>query len=630
MKISYNWLRWYIPEIPKAEKLRDIFTYHLCEVENIEKKEDDTVFDINILPNRAHDLLSHLGIARELASFLNIEFKDPTPMYKVPEISSRLDLGGSEGSISSRLQIKIKTDKCRRYIGRIVRNVKIEPSPDWVQKHLESIGQRSINNIVDATNLVMYDSGQPCHAFDLDKLANGILIIRQAKEGENLTTLDGKEVKLFSTDMVITDEKNILAIAGVKGGKFAEIDESTRNILIEVANFDPISVRKTSKRTGILTDSSKRFENDLSPEVAFYAMREISGLLVEYGECKFEEIIDIYPNKQKSRELSFSADKISKILGMVLSETEIENILKRYNFEYKKSSHDKGDAGGLFEIVVPPTRFDLEIEEDMAEEIGRILGYDKVKPKIPKINFKPKINNTYAKICWVRNKLLSEGYSEVMTYSFCDKGEVEVLASASDKNFLRTGLSDGLKESLKLNQLNAPLLQMKDIKIFEIGTVFLKDKEEIHIAYGDKKEIKEIELKKFVSEKLSPEEHGYFSAEKFLVLAPSRSQVSSEETFHSQIFKMWSMYPFITRDIAVWVPENISSSEVEKVIKNNAGELVIRGPELFDQFKKGNQISYAFKLVFQSYERTLTDDEVNEIMTKIGHKISENSSWQIR
>src|SRR3989344_5488500 len=548
MRISYNWLKWYIPEIPKTEKLRDIFTYHLCEVENIEKRGDDTIFDINILPNRAHDLLSHLGVARELASLLNISFKDPTPMYKIPETKS------------TNLKIKLETDKCRRYMGRIVRNVKIEPSPDWVQKHLESIGQRSINNIVDATNLVMYDSGQPCHAFD----------------------------------------------------------------------FDPISVRKTSKRTGILTDSSKRFENDLSPEVAFYAMREISGLLVEYGECKFEEIIDIYPNKQKSRELSFSADKISKILGMALSETEIENILKRYNFEYKKSPHDKGDAGGLFEIVVPPTRFDLEIEEDMAEEIGRILGYDKIKPKIPKINFKPEINNTYAKICWVRNKLLSEGYSEVMTYSFCDKGEVEVLASASDKNFLRTGLSDGLKESLKLNQLNAPLLQMDDIKIFEIGTVFLKDKEEIHIAYGDKKEIKEIELKKFVSEKLSPEEHGYFSAEKFLVLAPSRSQVSSEETFHSQIFKMWSMYPFITRDIAVWVPENISSGEVEKIIKDNVGELVIRGPELFDQFKKGNQISYAFKLVFQSYERTLTDDEVNEIMAKIGHKISENSSWQIR
>src|SRR3989344_3465332 len=565
MKISYNWLRWYIPEIPKAEKLRDIFTYHLCEIENIEKKEDDTVFDINILPNRAHDLLSHLGIARELASFLNIEFKDPTPMYKVPEISSRSDLRGSKGLTSSRLQIKIKTDKCRRYIGRIVRNVKIEPSPDWVQKHLESIGQRSINNIVDATNLVMYDSGQPCHAFDLDKLANGILIIRQAKEGENLTTLDGKEVKLFSTDMVITDEKNILAIAGVKGGKFAEIDESTKNILIE------------------------------------------------YGECKFEEIIDIYPNKQKSRELSFSADKISKILGMVLSETEIENILKRYNFEYKKSSHDKGDAGGLFEIVVPPTRFDLEIEEDMAEEIGRILGYDKVKPKIPKIDFKSKQNEEFNKIKKAREYLLSEGYSEIMTYTFHEKGKVEVLESASDKKFLRETLEGkylvgGFEHAIGFNSTILPLLNIKnfnEFKIFEIGKIWSPE-EKIHVIYFSGKKHTE------------PQE---MSLENFYKTIPSTFTPKLDKYSLETKFKMWSMYPFITRDIAVWVPENVSSGEIEKVIKNNVGELVIRGPELFDQFKKGNQISYAFKLVFQSYERTLTDDEVNEIMAKIGHKI---------
>src|SRR3990167_4037966 len=296
MKISYDWLKWYIPEAPKAEKLANVLTYHVCEVESFEKRGDDTVFDINILPNRAHDLLSHQGIAREIASLLDIKFIDPTPKYKIPE------------SQPTTLIKEIKSSKCRRYMGRVIRNIKVGPSPEWVVKHLESIGQRSINNIVDATNIVMYDSGQPCHAFDLDKLTNEILIVRQAKEGESITTLDGKEVKLSSMDMVIADEKNVLAIAGVKGGKLAEMDEDTKNILIEVANFDPVSVRKTSKRMGILTDSSKRFENNLSPEIVFYAMREISGLLVEYGGLEFEKIIDIYPNKQKPRGLSFSAD----------------------------------------------------------------------------------------------------------------------------------------------------------------------------------------------------------------------------------------------------------------------------------------------------------------------------------
>ena len=603
MRISYNWLKWYIPEIPKTEKLRDIFTYHLCEVENIEKRGDDTIFDINILPNRAHDLLSHLGVARELASLLNISFKDPTPMYKIPETKS------------TNLKIKLETDKCRRYMGRIVRNVKIEPSPDWVQKHLESIGQRSINSIVDATNIVMYDSGQPCHAFDLDKLANEILIIRQAKEGESITTLDGKEVKLSSMDMVIADEKNVLAIAGVKGGKLAEVDRNTRNILIEVANFDPVSVRKTSKRMGILTDSSKRFENNLSPEIVFYAMREISGLLVEYGRFEFEEIIDIYPSKQKFRELSFSADKISKILGVAVSETGIEDILKRYNFEYENKNRE-------FKIVIPPARFDLEIEEDMAEEIGRILGYDKVKPKIPKIDFKSKQNEEFNKIKKAREYLLSEGYSEIMTYTFHEKGKVEVLESASDKKFLRETLEGkylvgGFEHAIGFNSTILPLLNIKnfnEFKIFEIGKIWSPE-EKIHVIYFSGKKHTE------------PQE---MSLENFYKTIPSTFTPKLDKYSLETKFKMWSMYPFITRDIAVWVPENVLSGEIEKVIKNNAGELVIRGPELFDQFKKGNRISYAFKLVFQSYERTLTDDEVNEIMAKIGHKISENSSWQIR
>ena len=593
MKISYNWLKWYIPEIPKAEKIADVFTYHLCEVEGIEKKEGDVIFDLNILPNRAHDLLSHQGIARELASQLDIVFKDPTEMYKIPE------------SKSTKLKIELKTDKCRRYMGRIIKNVKIGSSPDWVRKHLESIGQKSINNIVDATNIVMYDCGQPCHAFDLNRLKNETIIIRNAKKGENITTLDGKEVKLSITDMVIADKKNILAIAGVKGGKIAEVDNNTKNILIEVANFDPISVRKTSKRLGILTDSSKRFENDLSPELTSYAMREISGLLIEYGGVKFEEVTDIYPNRQEIRKLSFSAGRVSKILGIAISLDEIKDILKRYNFRYKNN-------GDKFEVTVPPMRLDLVIEEDMVEEIGRILGYDKVKPKISNIDFTPKINEVSSKINWARNKLLNEGYSEVMTYSFKNKGEIEVLASASDKKFLRTDLTDGLKESLKLNQLNIPLLEMDEIKIFEIGTVFKKDKEQINICYADKKNITEISLNDFCKNILSD-----FSLE---------SRNYNLETK----FKPWSIYPFIVRDIAVWVPENILSKDVEKVIKDNMGELAIRGPEIFDEFKKDGRVSYAFRLVFQSYERTLKDEEINEIMAKIGHKISENSSWQIR
>jgi len=644
MKISYNWLKSYIKEAPEAEKLAGILTYHLAEVESIEKlgisgEDEDVVFDIKILPNRAHDLLSHLGVARELASLLDIKFIDPTSKYKIPPPHKNL-VGQTE------LKIDIQSDKCRRYMGRIVRNIKIGPSPEWLVKHLESIGQRSINNIVDVANFVMYDCGQPTHIFDLEKVNDG-LIIRLAKDGEELVTLDNKDCKLKYSNLVIASPSplkgegrdEVLAIAGVKGGKIAEVDNNTKNIILEVANFNPTSVRKTAQALNLVTDSKKRFENDLSPELGPYAMQEFSALILEMcPEAIFEDIVDVYPLKQEVRKLSFSADKISKILGLSVSVNEIENILKRYNF----SAQGGSASGGEFTIVIPSMRLDLVIEEDMAEEIGRILGYDKVNGQIPKIDFQPKQNETYLKILSARNKLLNDGYSEVMNSTFCNDGEVSVLASASDKNFLRTNLSDGLKESLKLNQANAPLLGMSDIKIFEIGTVFNKKGEEMRVAYGDKKEIKEMRLDDFVSENSSSKEHGYFSTEKFLVLEPSLSQVSFEESSLSQKFKMWSLFPFIARDIAVWVPQEIKSEEVAKIIKENAGGMVVRGPELFDEFKKlappemggGMKTSYAFRLVFQSYDRTLNDQEVNDIMTKITNKIKDKKTngfgWQVR
>ncbi|MEI8174648.1 MAG: phenylalanine--tRNA ligase subunit beta [bacterium] len=617
MKISYNWLKWYIPEAPEAEKLADVFTYHLCEVESVEKKEGDFIFDVKILPDRAHDLLSHQGIARELASILDIKFVDPTSKYKVPPLRQ-----GYAGQ--AELRIDVQSDKCRRYMGRIIRNVKVGPSPDWVVKYLESIGQRSINNIVDAANLVMFDCGQPTHAFDLDKI-EGYIIVRDAKDGEGLTTLDNKIVKLKSSNLIIADSKNPLAVAGIKGGKIAEVDNSTKNIVLECANFDPVSVRKTAQALNIFTDAKKRFENNLSSELCSFAMLEFSALIFEMcPDATFEDVVDIYPQKQKERKLTFSVDKISKILGVEVSVVQIKDILKRYNFKCVENN-------GTFEVVIPPMRFDLVIEEDMAEEIGRVIGYDKIKEVIPEIDFRPKVNEIYAKTSWARNKLLNDGYSEVMTYVFRDKGEVEVLASASDKKFLRTNLTDGLKESIKLNQANAPFLGIDKVKVFEIGTIFKKNGEEMHVAYGDKKNVTEVSLEEFckgASIDNSPlEEYFDLGSEGGGKFIHPGVNVTPQE---GNKFKMWSLLPFIARDIAVWVPATIKSEEVKNIIIKNMGDMVVRGPELFDEFKKGDQISYAFRLVFQSYDRTLTDDEINEIMTKISNELKENKDWQVR
>ncbi len=587
MKISYNWLKWYVPEIPEAEKLADVFTYHLAEVESTEKLADgDTIFDINILPNRAHDLLSHQGMARELSGLLGIPFVDPTSKYRVPP------------SVESKLVVEAKSEKCRRYMGRIVRDIKVGPSQDWVVKHLESIGQRSINNIVDATNIVMFDCGQPCHAFDLKKMHAEKIEIKNATAGEKITLLTGEEKELLESDMVISDGVNSLAIAGVKGGKFAEVDENTTDILIEVASFDPVSVRKTARRLGILTDSAKRFENDLSPTLGDYAMLELSALIFDICDsAKFENIFDYNPNPDtEKKQIKFSAGEINSKLGMSISSEKINEILQKYNFVFTNSADE-------FVLDVPAMRLDLVGVSDVAEEIARVIGYSNLTPVAPKINFTPKENEKYSQIFSVRKYLLEHGYSEVMNYSFCKKGIVEVARGRKGSEFLRTNLSDGLQKSYELNRLNAPLLEIDEIKIFEIGTVFPKSGiEEFRVATADKKGVKESTLDVFINE--------------YSVSVTSEVSVSDRTSLFAK-FVPWSQFPFIVRDIAVWVPEGTDPESLIKIFKEHGADLLAVEPRLFDQFTKEKNTSLAFRLVFQAKNRTLTDDEAYTIVENI-------------
>ncbi len=634
MKISYNWLKRYIKEIPKEEDLANLITFKICELESVEKlpasadrPNGDTVFDMKVLPDRAHDLLSHYGVAKEIAGILGVKLT-----------ASRNVL---LESTNTSLKIEIESPLCRRYMGRIIRNIEIGESPLWMKELLESVGQRSINNIVDITNFILFDRGQPIHAFDLDKLESEKLIVRNAKAGEKITLLSyenlGKErvVELNENNLIISDEKDPVAIAGVKGGTKAEVDKNTKNILIEVANFDPVSVRKTARVFGIQTDAVKRFENEIIPDWCDPVMNEVSSLILE--TCKgaeLENIIDIYNDKKEERKITFSREYISKVLGVEIKDEEIEKILKNYNYTF---SH----TPGMWEVVVPKERLDITGSYDMAEEIGRVYGYDKIVPLLPDLKLNHKDNEIWANICIAKSKLIEDGYKEVMNYALVEKGEVEIMASASDKNFLRTNLLDGLNKSYELNRLNAPFLEISEIKIFEIGNVFLRSgsasaedyggtKEEIRVAYVDKKNKVEMSLENFVREKISSEEHGYFLTRKFLVLAPSRSQGSSEETSRPQsIFKLWSNYPFMTRDVAVWIKNEKENEELYKILKENGGELLVKDPYLFDKFTKGDKTSYAYRLIFQSYDRTLSDSEINEIMDKIYNKISLNG-WEIR
>lgn len=655
MKVSYTWLKRYVPELPEASMLEDVFTQHLCEVESVEKKsEEEFLFDLGILPNRAHDLLSHEGVARELSGLLGLPYKDPNT-YVAPEVRKTI------------LQITVESELCRRYMGRIVRGVTVGPSPEWLVQALTSIGQRSINTIVDATNLVMFDCGQPTHAFDLQKISGEALTIRAARSGEKMTTLGGvslgnsdavgdhtgSEIELTESNLVIADAAGVLALAGVKGGNKAEVDTTTTDIVIEVANFDPVSVRKTARKNNLLTESAKRFENDLSPELATHAMHKLSSLIAKLcPEAQFEECIDIYPNPHAVREVSFSLDAVSRILGMKIEPEQAEKILMQYGYSYTRAddrmSTDSAGAHAdtVFVLQVPPLRLDLVGTHDIAEEFGRIIGYDAIEPELLiRLNM-PQKNEAYEHMRAARQKLLSEGYREVMTYSFAKKGKISVARGAKGKEFLRTNLSDGLREAYERNRLNAPLLGLSEIKLFEIGTVFPTEKientegrgevggvEEIHVAYVDKKELVEKTVEEF-SHNLPPvtadaietgEKNN--AGEAFDKKDFSHEQESDSKT---ETFVPWSIYPFISRDIAVWVTDTESEKKLETILATFAQTYCVRPPQMFDTFSKDGRTSVAFRLVFQAMDRTLTDSEVETWFAELVSLIAKETTMEIR
>jgi phenylalanyl-tRNA synthetase beta chain len=302
------------------------------------------------------------------------------------------------------------------------------------------------------------------------------------------------------------------------------------------------------------------------------------------------------------------------MLGIEIKNEEIEKILNNYNYKFTHKDDN-------FVVTIPEMRLDLLGPRDFVEEIGRVYGYDKINPILPPVSKEViQDNNIWIKIYLAKQKLVNEGYREVMTYVFRDKGEVEVLASASDKNYLRKTLADGLKESIVLNQKNLPLLGIDEVKVFEVGIIFINNKEEIHVAYGNKKDIIEISLDKYI-ENIFPE----FSTN----ILSSIYKYYDYKDKESSVFNLWSIYPFITRDIAVWVPEGVKPEILIDIYKDFGTELLVNEPKLFDSFTKDQRTSFAYRLVFQAKDRTLTDEEINKIMSEITEKIK-SLGWEVR
>jgi len=629
MKISYTWLQSYFEEkLPEPEKLGDVLTFAGFEVESCDKLETgDTVLDVKVLADRACYALSHRGIAREVSAMLRV----PLVARKSPAILETdipdADIGIDEPKL------------CTKFVARRVENIQVCPSPAWLKERLEAIGQRSINSIVDITNFVMFDIGRPTHAFDADKI-KGTLTVRSATKGEKVVTLDNKEIELTNGELVMADDEGPVGLAGIKGGKRTEVDAETKNIILEAANWNPSYIRLTATATGVKTEASKRFENKISPSLGEEGIDALVGLISDLAstpETKIGKKIVISHEKDTPRTLSVDAARISRKLGITLSEEDVVGSLARLNLPCEK----KDD---VLVVTVPPERFDLTIPEDLAEEVGRMIGYEKIEPALPlAVLSDTRIDKAFYTEWKIRALLFREGFSEVMTSSFSSTGDQEIEKPlAKDKGFARPSLREGFAKSLSANILLIPLLDVAIVKQFEIGTVFTEKGEYTALALGvggDKKKVKGVleGIRSALSRELGAPLEGEEKDNVFeCSLASGIENLPGPKAWdivlppeEHNTFTAFSLYPFIVRDVALFVSADTDPEEVASVIRDTAGQFVVRGPSLFDRFEKDGKKSLAFRLVFQALDRTLTDDEVNAVMKTVYDAIVQKG-WEIR
>ena len=582
MKISYEWLQTFFEKpLPDVEAVGEALTFHAFEIDGIE----NGILDVKVTPNRGHDCLCHRGIAKEVAAILDLPMQNDS-------LRQKAELGPKTDTLSVTIQDALL---CPRYIAGYMRRVKVGPSPDWLRKSLESIGQRSINNVVDATNFVMFNLGQPLHAFDAGKLQQKdttyAIGVRLAKDGEKIIALDEKEYALSSNMLVITDAHSDtpIGIAGVKGGMPASITTDTHDIIIESANFNGPSVRKTAAGLKLRTDASTRFEQEISPWLCVYGMKAVVELIQKIAGGEIVGFSSDYSIEPEKHSVAARLEKINGILGSHMTSEEAGDTLRRLDLSHTQEN-------GSIDVHVPFERLDLNIEEDVVEEVGRIHGYDKVQPQeLPMLPKKPEINDDFFASEHVREDLIAKGYSEVYTSVFAEKGE-RVVANKVDgvKPYLRTSLIAGLTDALERNRRIKDVLALKDVKLFEIGSVWHQGHETVMIGTADEKGVREEEL----------------------VAASTGDSYESLPLSSAERYQPFSKYPFISRDVAMWTPAGTKEDDVLALIRSHAGELLVKS-YCFDRFEKGDQTSLAFRLIFQSFDKTLTDFDANERMESI-------------
>ena len=644
---------------------------------------NDVLIEVAITPNRA-DALSHIGIARDLSALFNRELIIPQiKLFEAKEMSESV----------ATIEI-INSERCPRYVGKVVKNVSVIESPEWLKTRLKSIGLRPINNIVDVTNFVLHEIGQPLHAFDLDKLAKKKIVVKCADVGEKFVTLDSKERILKNTDLLICDGEKAVAIAGVMGGENSEVTRTTKNVLIESAFFNPSSVRKTAKHLSLSTDASFRFERGADYNKCLWAAQRTAQLIQETGGGEIlSGEIDIYPNPIKVRTTSFRFDRVEKILGYSVPKEEIKNILVKLGFKFI----DSNDQSITLEI--PSYRHDIEREIDVIEEIARIYGYNNIPEvnKIP-ITLEEKVDQSSFGDS-LRNIFTSLGFYEIVTNSLLEQEICALFAKPialmnpqnSEMSHLRTSLIPGMlrtiQNNLKVNE--------KDLRLFEIGKVFSKNTDEGIESFDDFSEEEQIlfaitgnsvrtswaspdvpfniyDLKGYIESSLSKliknntlhfsiVEHYKFLESQFEISNGEKSIgfggvvagnllkqfdinqpvfvfISNIQNIRANIiakhgFDELLKFPKVIRDLAFVVDSNLDAGSVEAIIWKASSNL-LHNIKLFDIFQSESlgigKKSLAFQLEYFDSSKTLTEDEVDKDFRNAIKAVEKQLNAQLR
>lgn len=616
------------------------------------------ILDLEITSNRP-DCLSILGLAREVSAVYGTALKKPS-----------LDFNTQKTDLEP-VKVSIDTPLSRRYMAREVVDVVIGESPDFIKSRLLEAGIRPISNMVDLTNFVMLEIGQPLHAFDKREIASGLIRVKEAAGGEKFTTLDGNERTLREKTLLIMDDNNIIGLAGLMGGLDSEIKEDTTSVILESANFDGVTIRNASSYLNLRTDASTRFDKDIDPNLAELALDRICHLIEKLGIGKvLDYTVDVYPMRREPNQLAVSTDYINGFLGTDLSSQKMADILNALEIDTKVD-------GNVLEITTPTFRNDLFIKEDIVEEVARIYGYNNITPTVPHVNAERGGRYPYQILRKkLENSLVAQGLYESISYSFISRKDLQKILLPEDSplrnmveirnplgedfSVMRTTMISSMMESLARNEARSN----EEAALYEIGKIYLKNEsplpEEREILtvglYGKDlfyhlKGIVEVIIEEFGLTNISYEraDHPSFHPGKSAHVLLGKKKLATFGEIHPKVSQNYNMekasyimeldlmtlynaavtekkyveipkYPSVTRDIAVLIDDAVLVQEMEMIFKKQGGSL-LESYTLFDVYK-GKQLpegkkSVAYNLVYRNKERTLTDKEVNKVHEKI-------------